>query len=206
MQNKTLVIGFDVDDVLADLIKEWITRYNFCFFDDVKAEDIRDWGIASYCKKASHDQFFGLLEHPELYESVEVIPGALETVQWCREQKFEDGTPKFRVVFVTSCTSYQSAEQKFHWLWKNGFFGEPYKPKYWPARTRLMKDLFAVKDKHLVNVNILVDDNLVNCRHPSAICLLFNRHHNEDHQEPMGVHRVFGHAELREVLAVMTAE
>jgi 5'(3')-deoxyribonucleotidase len=203
---KPIVIGFDVDDVLAALIEEWVTRYNFCFFDEVKPSDIRSWSISDFCKKASHDQLFGLLEHPELYESVEMIPGALETVQWCRAQKFEDGTPKFRVVFVTSCTSFQSAEQKFHWLWRNGFFGEEYKPKYWPARARLMNDLFAVKDKHMVSVDILVDDNLTNCQHPTAKCFLFNRHHNEDHSAPMGVLRVFGHVELREVVAFVTGE
>lgn len=193
---KPIIIGFDVDDVLAALCKEWFFQYNVLFNDSVKQEDVRSWDVSKYLKKASKDQLFSLLSHPEFYTHVEVIPGALETVNWCRSQYNADGYRKFRVVFVTSCLTGTMVDQKFEWLIRNGFFG--YVENDWETRKKLMKDYFPVSDKSLVRTDLLIDDNVDNCLSGAGMAILFNAHHNEDIS--VACDRAVGHEDLRSKL------
>lgn len=199
-----IIIGLDIDDVCANLFKEWIRRYNERYNDTVSETDIRTWTISNYCTKCTKDELFEILGEPDVYEHVDPVEGALETVNWLRAQKNSDGTPKYRVIFVSACVSLASAGQKFEWLLNRGFFGNI--QDTWDNRRKVMKDYFPVCDKSLVNVDVLVDDNLDNVRTTSGVGLLFHRPHNEDHplvQPKRGAVRVRGHAEVRWVIREM---
>lgn len=198
---KPLIIGLDIDDVCANLFKEWIRRYNERYGDRVTETDIRSWTISNYCQKCSKDELFAILGEPDVYEHVDPVSGALELVNWLRAQKNPDGSVKYRVIFVSACVSLESAGQKFEWLLARGFFGDV--QDTWDNRRKLMKDYFPVCDKSLVNLHVLVDDNLDNIRTASGFGMLFNRPHNADHQlvaPAWGGTRVGSHAEVIEVL------
>lgn len=195
---KPYIIGLDVDDVLANLFDEWIRRYSARYNDNVTAQDVRDWAISNYCTKCTKDELFAILGEPDIYEFVAPVSGALEFVQWLRAQKHADGTPKYRVVFVTACVSFESAAWKFTWLLKQGFFGDT--TDTWDTRRKLMKDYFPACDKSLVMVNALVDDNLDNVRTCHGYGVLFHRPHNADHPTPLDCDRAHNFNEVKAYL------
>lgn len=138
------VIGVDVDGVCADLMPEWLRRYNRDFGDSLMPHDITEWNITRFVKPAAREKIFDYLHDADLYDQVEPIAGALEGVQQIRS----DGS---RVVFITSAVTGH-AGQKLLWLRRHGFLScrNPY-----PCR-----DYFEGTDKALLNVHALIDDRL----------------------------------------------
>lgn len=139
-----LVIGVDVDGVCANLMPEWLRRYNAEFGDALTPDDITEWNIRKFVKPEAKTRIFDYLHDSDLYERVEPIDGALEGVRKIRA----NGN---RVVFVTSAVTGH-AGQKLLWLRRHGFLScsNPY-----PCR-----DYFEATDKALLNLHYLIDDRL----------------------------------------------
>lgn len=175
--NKPIKLGFDVDDVLADLLGEWVFRYNSVTFDSVAVADIKDWDVSKHMRRLDKIKVYDILDDPEFYKHVQPHAGALQMVQWARDQKYDDGSPMFRVMFVTSCMFPTHGDQKLDWLIRHGFFGN-INPKNWKEYASVRKDYFPVSDKSVVDVDILVDDNLNNCATAMGHGVLVTRPHN----------------------------
>lgn len=150
------IIGFDVDDVLAALIPEWLRRYNMLWGDSLTPEDLASWAISEYVKPECGLKVLDLLGAPDFYDSVAPIPGALEAVNQAREIG--------RVVFITSCGE-DTIEQKFRWLKHHGF-------------TQDMAEYYPARDKSLINADFLVDDAIHNVDAFPRRSLLVTRPHN----------------------------
>lgn len=187
---KPFIVGLDVDDVLAELVEEWVRRYNAKYQDNVRREEITDWDVTIRMNKAPKDEVYGLLGAGDFYHSVRPTKGSVEAVRKLRERTWPDGTPMYRIIFVTSCLSFDSASQKFEWLVRHGFFGRREGALTWEARAEYMKDYFPVKDKSLVRTDLLVDDNIDNVSSAPGMAFLMNQPHNKGRKVPPHVVRV----------------
>ena len=93
------IIAVDVDDVVANLVHEWLRLYNFEYGDTLSEEDIKTWSIGSYTRIG--DEMYEYLNIPELYNRVFPIVDSRSGVDTLRRLGF-------RVVFVTASNTKQS--------------------------------------------------------------------------------------------------
>jgi 5'-nucleotidase len=108
-----MIIYVDVDGVTADLITEWLRRYNRDYNDDLTPQEILDWGIEKYVKPECGMNIFTYLRDRNLYNSVEPIEDALYFVHKLRK----DG---HNIIFVTD-SPFEASGVKFQWLNQYGF-------------------------------------------------------------------------------------
>ena len=179
------IIACDVDDVVADLIGEWLRRYNADYADWLEPKDITRWDFMQFVKSECGDRFYDYLTNPDLYDHIEPIPGALESI--ARLQ-----AAGHRVVFVTSCVREGMYDQKYRWLQKHGLLGD-------------RKDYVGVHDKALVAADALIDDGVHNV-FPWSMrwerpAVLFDKPHNRYYSPPVsGIHRARGWGETMALL------
>lgn len=157
-----MIVGLDVDDVVADLISEWLKRYRERSGHNLWPSDIRDWDISDYATKMPSHEFYGILHEPDLYAHIKPMPQALTAVTRIREAGH-------RIVFISACVG-TSAHDKKEWLVHHGFL---------KGRDK-HKDFVAAHDKSLVTgVDILVDDRIENVESFPKKAILIRRPHNE---------------------------
>lgn len=154
------VILCDVDEVCADLMTEWVRRYNARWDDTLRPEDITDWDIVRFVKPECGSKVYNELRSgDDIYQGVEPIPGALEGIRELRRTA--------RVVFVTSCVA-GSTDNKMRWLFRHGFL----------PREKTPRDFIAARDKALVRGDILIDDAPHNVSAFPGRTILFSQPHN----------------------------
>jgi len=149
MSNKP-IIALDCDDVLLDLVPNWLKRYNKDFSDFVKVSEIKDWDISKYVSCGE-----GIYKYlvPDLYRDISVVEGALLGINQLRNWA--------RVIVVTSNMGDNSGV-KFNKLNELGFEVDK-------------KDYFECSDKSLVASDFLVDDNIDNIKHSYGKGVLFSQ-------------------------------
>jgi len=153
-----MIILCDVDGVVADLLSEWVRRYNAKYDDDLSPEDITEWDMHRNVKPECGTDIHNFLRMPNLYSMVEPIPGALEGIQELRRRGH-------RVVFVTAAV-VGSMDQKARWLKRHGFLTD-------------LNDLIVAQDKSLVQGQVLIDDGAHNIETFPGYALLYKAPHNE---------------------------
>lgn len=158
---KPYIIGCDVDDVLANLIGEWVRRYNKKYNDTLVPEMITKWEIEEFVKPECGKNIFALLDDPDLYDHVLPFHGARESIERLREIG--------RVVFITA----GNGTQKLRWLKQWGFL---------PKTRDAERDFFMAKDKALVNADILMDDCIANVEAFPREAILIAQGHNADYR------------------------
>ena len=159
--NSNLVIGVDVDEVCADLLSEWLRRYNLKYRDTLRPEDITDWNIGAQVKPECGDKIYAILDEPDLYQNIVPMRGALEAVELLRELG--------RVVFVTAGAT--NATEKFKWMKRWGFL---------PKQGHDTKDFICARDKALVRATFLFDDAVHNVDAFPGKAWLVSHHHNRN--------------------------
>lgn len=138
-----LTLALDVDEVVLDMLSEWVKRYNEQYLDTLKVEDVNQWDMAKVCPKAGK-AIYDILQEPDFYEEVKAIPGALEDVELARSLGM-------RVVYISSCV-VGTVDAKVRRLIELGFLPDG----------KTQKDFFAATDKASVSADVLVDDNVEN--------------------------------------------
>lgn len=138
-----MLVGIDVDGVCADLLPEWLRRYNADFGDSLSCDQITAWDTHQFTKPECGVKIYGYLSLPDLYEGVAPLPAAAESIERIRALGHE-------VAFVTSCT-YGMVDQKARWLERHGFT-KSRKDGGLPA------DLIVANTKRWVGADLLVDD------------------------------------------------
>lgn len=149
--SNNLTIALDVDDVIADLVTEWVRLYNLDHDDDLVLDDIQHWNIANYVKPEVGQKIFDYLLTPGLYDNVQEIPGALTGVETLRNAGFS-------IVFATASYS----ESKLEWLYQH----------------RLLQsrdEIIFLSDKSLVRADIIVDDRYETIQKFPGHAILFSR-------------------------------
>lgn len=141
MSNKyTYILGFDVDDLILDLVSPWLKKNNKVFNDNVTKDMIKTWNIASYTNSKNTPQNFYNLLDGSLYDDIEPVDGALDGINRARKLG--------RVIFITSNFA-DIGRPKFDALNRLGFNVDK-------------KDYFECSDKSLIRYDVLFDDNTDN--------------------------------------------
>jgi len=164
MTSKPLTILVDVDDVVADLVPEWLSRYNFTYRDFVKPSDITTWEISDFAKQCSSDEFYEYLHDPELYRYVQPVSGAKDGIRAIRDRGHE-------VIFATSCCHIQMSP-KFQWMIRHGFLKDRDEDHFIPIRK-----------KHLLIADALIDDGVHNLEKVDGIKVVFDRPWNRSYTQ-----------------------
>jgi 5'-nucleotidase len=161
MTNRSLVVALDVDEVLANLMSEWLRRYNHEYDDTLIPEDITGWDISAHTK--CPDKFHQYLYAPNLYKHVTPLLGTRPTVDAIR-------AAGHRVVFATSCTQGSEAD-KLAWLRRWGFA---------PHATLkdAMRDFYPCSDKSVIRADALFDDGVHNVEAFPSHAFLVDHPHN----------------------------
>jgi len=131
------IIAIDVDGTIADLLPEWLGRYNRDYHDTLTEDKIVRWGIHEFVKPECGTKIYEYLKDPTLYDNVQPYPGAIEAIQ---KIKFMG----YRTVYPT-VTPIETPGIKFNWLKKFGLIED-------------MRDYIEVTDKSLVAAYMLIDD------------------------------------------------
>lgn len=156
------MIYLDFDGVIADLHPEWIRRLNELHGTDYTAEDITDWGC-SFLPLELHDSWFRILNHADLYDNVEAIPGALGTISWLDKHQIPWS-------IATSCGSEAMVAGKIDWLIRHGIAKR--------CRGGWPNNFIPIRDKSLLRGKLLVDDGIHNLEGFHGLRLLFDQPHN----------------------------
>jgi 5'-nucleotidase len=158
------VILLDVDDTVAQLEKEWIRRYNADYGDNLTIDEITGWDMLSHIKPECGEKIFDYLLDPELYNNVEIMPGALEAVKELREQGDE-------IYFVTAGYS----PGKLAWLQFKTLLPMDYTGAF---------NYIVCHAKHLIQGDILVDDRPSTIEGFPGFGILFDRPWNQSFKWP----------------------
>lgn len=152
---KTKVIGVDFDDVIGDLVSEWLANYNRDNNDNLSEKDIKSWDIGSYTKIGK--EMYDYLKHPSLYDNVKPVFNSLWGVHALRNMGY-------RVVFITASTTEQSG-RKYLWLLENGYIENK-------------SDYYEAIDKSLIASDYLIDDNPENVENAYGQGVVYTREWN----------------------------
>lgn len=153
------LVAVDVDETVADLLGEWLRRYNERSGDNILPEDITGWTIAEQLREGWQDRkaLDEILLEPDLYRHVLPIPFARRAVRRLRDAGC-------RVVFASSCPPGQE-HHKIAWLMRYGLITDA-------------KEFISAKDKSLVRADILIDDGPHNVRAFLGRSFLVSQPHN----------------------------
>ena len=157
---RKLIVAVDVDEVCADLLGEWLRRYNERYNDTLIPEQIRGWSLVPQVKPECGNKLYDILREPGLYHCVKPVPLALAGVMMLREAGH-------RVVFVSSCV-VGTVDDKVQWLIRHGFL--------LPGHAQ--PDFIACTDKSLINADVLIDDRVDNVESFPRSALLMSVPHN----------------------------
>jgi 5'-nucleotidase len=164
------VILCDMDEVVADLLGEWVHRYNQMYNDTLAREDITGWDMADFVKPECGKDIYKILRHDGLYDSVHPIPNAHWGIKALRSLGY-------RVVFVTTCVD-ETMDAKLRWLVQWRFLPRQY----------TQADFIAAKDKALIRGELLIDDGPHNIRDFPGQTILVHAPHNQDFNHPHRAH------------------
>jgi 5'(3')-deoxyribonucleotidase len=153
------IILVDVDDVIANLVDGWLSKYNYLSGDNLKSTDITEWDISKFVKPDWKVWIYELLENPKLYDSIKPIDGALDGINRLVAKGY-------RIVYVTSPV-IETAGTKFRWLTEHRF----------PIR---LENYVEARDKSLIFGHFMIDDGIHNIQTTLAgDALLFSKPWNE---------------------------
>lgn len=156
--NNKIIVGIDVDDVVADLLPVWISKYNIDYGDSLHPSRITDWDMVQFVKPQCGKHIYDYLEDPTLYEDIEPIENSLWGVNVLRELGF-------RLAFITASTSGHSGIKR-KWL-KNYMFLES------------NSEYYEAYDKSLIASDYLIDDRDLNVINAYGQGIIFDHPHNQ---------------------------
>jgi len=136
-----MIIAVDVDEVCAELMNVWLSKYNKDYNDNLNKSIIKEWGINEYVKPECGDKIFDYIEDGSIYDSVEPVYNSLWGVNELKNMGF-------RVIYATMCPLLSSGI-KFNWLKNHKFIDKE-------------DDYIEARDKSLIYSDFLIDDNIKN--------------------------------------------
>lgn len=177
-----MLIGVDVDEVCADMLTEWIRRYNIRWDDHLQRSDITAWDIRKFAKPECGSKIYDILHEGNLYEDVAPIPGALWAVRALKEMGH-------RVVYISSCVE-GAVDHKIAWLVKHKFLPDK----------RSQPDFIAAVEKWLVKADLLIDDNAETIAKFPGLRMLVDQPHN---RQVEGEYRIKSLADAPAAVAIL---
>lgn len=153
-------IGIDLDETLFGFIEEMIPMYNKKYNDNVKFKDLKDYDISKSIKISSK-QFFDDFATEETFNKIKVYTNAVNVIN-----EFHRHSDVYFVTAGHSSTMYwrmKKLEKVFPWF-KDG-------------------NLIKCKNKQLLDLDVLIDDNVDNLRGGKYTGILFSQPWNMNETE-----------------------
>lgn len=138
--NKKLILGFDLDDIIIDLINPWLHWYNARFQDFVTIDDIRSYEIEKYTPKST--DIFEFFNDPKRYAACSVIKGASEGLKELHDAGHD--------IIITTAAVHGTEDIKWHLVKKAA-------PSWFKHR-----NLMIGSRKELLELNVFVDGSAKN--------------------------------------------
>lgn len=180
--NRPLRIGIDIDDILNDFFPHWIEKWNEKSGNHLLPSDVVEWDLTKFIPKKDWNEFMTVIEQQDFYDTLLPNPMAQVVV----EELFNSNSEIF---FITG-TYANCVEMKENWV-----------KKYFPFIP--VKNILYVKPefKHLVNVDIMIEDCPVELDKFSCTVLLLNKTYNikSDFYSKSNIHRVNCWNDIRQV-------
>jgi 5'(3')-deoxyribonucleotidase len=132
---KKLIIGFDLDAIIIDLIRPWLNWYNTEHGDCITVDDIKQYKIERFAKKTNTEGIFKFFDEAENYAACPVLPGAAEGLKQLEEQGHD--------IIITTATSGQTPHLKWHLVKKAAPWLHPDNVMAGARKERLWLDVFV---------------------------------------------------------------
>lgn len=130
-------IGIDLDDVLNNLVDEWILNiYNTEYNDNLTIKDVIDWDVTKYIKPECGKRIYDILLRPNFFETLKPKMYAQEVTEKL-SRKYD--------LYVITAYSPQTVVNKVNWLGKNFPHINP-------------KNIIFCNAKGLIKTDFLIDD------------------------------------------------
>lgn len=174
MAKKRLAV--DQDNVIADLLFEWVRRYNNDYNDSLKPEQINCWNWHGLCKPECGSNIYTYMDDPTLFLNLPVMEGSQETLK--------ELSNIYDIYIVTAPFNLNNVVPKYEWL-----------NKHFPF---LDEDKFVfTRDKSVIGAEYLIDDKPKNLETFQGNKILFTAPHNLNEDR---FYRVNNWEEVRETL------
>lgn len=177
-----MIIGCDIDEVINDQICEVLKLYNAKYNDDLSYFDITDYAIQQFLKPDCKHLFQEFCDD-YFIENLIMQPDDIEALTELNNTN--------ELYFCTARHPYVM-EPTDRWL-------EKYLPWYRSGH------LVRIKNKQLLNIDVLIDDSIENLIGGTYKKILVNRPWNEKYENVNGIFRVDNLSEAYEIIKVMIA-
>lgn len=161
--SRRLVI-VDFDEVICQLHKEWIDRYNAWNGTEFSTSDWTRWDWHESNQDVNANSMMAVLDDPDLYENVKPVPGAVAGLRMLTDM----GVPW---VIATSVRTMGQALSKKSWLLRHGVIE--------PGQS-IFDKVFFTRHKYLLHGAVMIDD----CPHYlekfEGSRILFDAPYNQD--------------------------
>lgn len=141
---KGIVIGLDVDEVCAQMLKKWVRLINETFGCNINYRDIDAWDVSKFVPQGaikasglSKNEVYQILALPGFYDDVEPLESYVTGVSLLRRLGAE-------IYYVSSCVP-GTMDMKMEWLTRHD------KKFDW-------KNCFFAHRKDMISLDVLVDD------------------------------------------------
>ncbi|MBX4152232.1 5' nucleotidase, NT5C type [Paenibacillus lautus] len=168
--------AFDQDNVIADLLSEWVRRYNNDYNDNLKPGQVNTWNWHHLCKPECGTKIYTYLDDPDLFLSLSIMEGSQEVL---RELSYT-----YDIYIVTAPFNPNNVVPKYQWLKENFPF--------------LDEEKFVfTRDKSVIRAEYLIDDKPKNLETFQGNQILYAAPHNLKEDR---FYRVNNWEEVRETL------
>ncbi|MNK43738.1 putative 5'(3')-deoxyribonucleotidase [compost metagenome] len=174
MAKKRLAV--DQDNVIADLLSEWVRRYNLDYNDNIKPEQVNAWNWSHLCKPECGDKIYSYMDDQDLFLSLPVMEDSQEVL---KELNYI-----YDIYIVTAPFNINNVVPKYTWLKKHFPFLDP--------------DKFVfTRDKTIINAEYLIDDKPSNLEGFQGHKIMYDAPHNKDENR---FYRVNNWIEVKDIL------
>ncbi|MBT2759917.1 5'(3')-deoxyribonucleotidase [Paenibacillus sp. ISL-20] len=169
-------LGIDQDNVIADLLSEWVSRYNSDFDDNLTPEQVSCWNWHHLCKPECGTKIYEYLDDPDLFLNLSIMEGSQEVL---RELSYI-----YDIYVVSAAYNPMNIPAKHTWL-----------KKHFPFLNE--KKFVFTRDKSIVMADYLIDDKPKNLEAFHGTKILYTAPHNHDEER---FYRVNNWDDVREIL------
>lgn len=159
-----LEIAIDLDSIIIDLLRPWIQWYNDNHDDNLTIDDMVEYRIEKFTKKAKKNDIYEFFKNLDNYAKCPVLPGAAEGLLELRDAGHD--------IIISTATAGRTAPLKWHLVNK--------------AAPWLHEDNVMVGSrKDRIHADVFIDDapkNIVNYRNrwPNSHILTIAYPYNKD--------------------------
>lgn len=154
---RKLKIGIDLDDVINELLASWINELNKTHGRNIQPFQVNTWDFKHLFPGITAMEYIRPLTSNEFWASLPMKPEADKYIK----KLYGEG----HKVYVVTATHYENIPVKVRWLIKRLPFILP-------------ENIIVTHHKHLLSIDVLVDDYEENLRDGAYEKILFSAPHN----------------------------